>query len=160
MVLFSHMLVGAAIGSKIHSFWAIFVLALVSHFLFDRLPHWEYGRRFGHLLNSSPRQLLFFSLEVSLDLFLGLAIVFWLAWSSPARWLILFGALISLLPDGLIFIFIFLRRSFNWEVKCLEKFYFFHHKIHIPENKNPFVWGIITEALIVILSIYFIPHLF
>lgn len=149
MILFPHMLVGAAIGSKIHSFWVIFVLGIIFHFLADALPHWEYEKDPGNL---SSEKIPFFVSKVFLDLLLGSIIIWWLLGSSPLRFYAFFGAFVSLLPDGFTLLNILSHRKLG----ILNKFHSFHKKVNIFENKNFPIWGVIVEVLIVILSIYFI----
>ncbi|MBU0598494.1 hypothetical protein KKF61_05930 [Patescibacteria group bacterium] len=42
MLLLSHTLTGAVIGQKIDSQAIIIPLALISHFILDHIPHWNY----------------------------------------------------------------------------------------------------------------------
>ncbi len=147
MILFPHMLVGAAIGLKIDNFWAIFILALISHFLFDRLPHWEYVKNLSDL----PREKFpSFILKAVLDLTLGIIIIWCLTSDSPLHSYIFFGAFAAILPDGLTL----LNMLTGKKIKILEKFWSFHKKISIAENKNSPFWGAIIEIAVVILSIY------
>ncbi len=149
MILFPHMLVGAVIGSKINNFWAIFILALISHFLFDRLPHWEYVKNPSNL----PREKFpFFIFKAVLDLTLGIIIIWYLTSASLFHFYIFFGAFTAILPDGLTL----LNMLTGKKIKILEKFWSFHKKVSIAENKNSPFWGAIIEIAVVILSIYFI----
>lgn len=154
MILFPHMLVGAAIGAKVHSFPAIFIIAIILHFTFDALPHWEYGKRIDP--NAIPVKGFFiFCLQATLDFSIG-ALALWFFWKdSPYFYYLAFGGTVSLLPDMLIFFYLLLRFLFNFESKILKKFYHLHHNvIHIPKTKNSLLWGIIIESSAVILAIY------
>jgi len=42
MLLTPHILVGALIGFKIQNPWLVFILAIISHFALDAIPHREY----------------------------------------------------------------------------------------------------------------------
>ena len=42
MIITPHMLVGAAIGARVRNIWLVFILAWLSHYLLDFLPHWDY----------------------------------------------------------------------------------------------------------------------
>jgi len=146
------MLVGAAIGSKIHNFWIIFILGILSHFILDRLPHWEYGRHIK-FTNLTHKEFTIFSLKAFLDLGLGTFFIACFFYGTPDYWYALWGALAGILPDGLLFLFIFLLVLFDQKINWLEKYYNFHKKNHSPENKNSLAQGIIVEGLAVILSL-------
>ncbi len=155
MILFPHMLVGATLAYRVKNFWAIFVIAIFLHFLFDRIPHWEYTVNLK-IKNISIRELSFLLLKASIDLAIGASIIWVFFIDSPYLYYILFGAFISILPDGLVFLHFLFRVLFNREFPILKKFYNFHQNIHIPDDKNHSVWGFAAQSLIIILSIYLI----
>jgi hypothetical protein len=150
-MLFPHLLIGAAIGSKIHSFWAISVLAIILHFSADSLPHWEY-----EIENTIKNKFWLFILKVSIDLGIGLSFIFWFFWNSPLKYYALFGAFMSILPDSFILLrellMIYFNRRFSW----LEKYLNFHEKFHPLNNDRLLFRGIICESLTVALAILLI----
>jgi hypothetical protein len=151
MILFPHMLVGAAIGSKVKNFGAIFVIATLLHFLFDRFPHMEYFPKVK-IKNISMRNfslLIFFAL---IDLAAGFLMIWWFLKDSLYSHYVLTGIFISILPDGLVFLYLFTRRIFNWDIRVLRNFYLFHDYIHISKDNNAPVSGLIIEGLIIVLS--------
>jgi|GEM_PF-477373 len=155
MILFPHMIVGATIGCRIKNFGAIFIVAIFLHFLFDRIPHWEYSAKLK-IKNASLRELSFLFLKALIDLSIGTSII-WLLLRDSVYWpYILFGAFISILPDGVVFMHFLIRSIFNWEIPIFDKFCRFHENIHIPVDKNYPVWGFATQSLIIFLSIYLI----
>ena len=152
------MLVGAALGAKIQSFWLIFIFAIGLHFLFDRLPHWEY--RFAkpdqkvELENISRKMLLIFSIKAMVDFAFG-SLIIWLLWQNSFNlYPVLLGVSAALLPDIAVFLHVFTRAVLGLEIKMLKKFYLFHTKIHILKTKNPPLWGIAIESFVILLSIY------
>jgi len=155
MILTPHMLIGAAIGAKVHNFWAVIILALFSHFLLDRLPHWEYAHK-THLHEKSKKEFSVFALQGMVDFLIGLAIVIWLFWTGPLRWWALVGAIFGMLPDLPMFLLGFTYSLFGRKIKILEKYYWLHHKNHIPRNKNTPGWGVITEILVVLVALWVI----
>ena len=155
MILFPHMLVGATIASRVKNFWAIFAIAIFLHFLFDRIPHWEYTVKLK-IKNISMRELSFLLFKATIDLAVGALIIWAFFIDSSYLLYILFGAFISILPDGVIFLHFLIRVIFNREFPILKKFYDFHENIHIPDDKNYSIWGFATQSLIIILSIYLI----
>lgn len=155
MILLPHMLVGAALGAKIHNFWIIFILGIVLHLATDRLPHWEYNRHIDWEY-ASRRQLVILMVAIPLDLLAGAVVIGLFLIHSPERVYILAGAFFSLLPDGLVFLrhfWVVIFKKKNW---LLEKWYHFHKKLHIPENKNSPFWGAIIEIAVAVLAVYLI----
>lgn len=155
MILFPHMLVGATIGYRVKNFGAIFAIAIFLHFLFDRIPHWEYTGKLK-IKTVSIRELSFLLFKALFDLGIGMLIIWVFLRDSAYLSYILFGAFISILPDGIVFLHFLMRGVFNWEFPILKKFYDVHENIHIPDDKNCSIWGLATQSLIIILSIYLI----
>lgn len=99
MILSVHIVVGATIAAKTGSLaWGL-VLAFLSHYLFDSLPHVGYSikklkqRKWG---KTAPE--LF---KIFLDIFFGFLLVLLFS-KNPA--LALLGGLVAILPDGLNFL--------------------------------------------------------
>ena len=152
MILFPHILVGATIGYRVRNYWAIFAIAIFLHFLFDRIPHWEYTGKLK-IKTVSTREISLLFLKALIDLGIGTLIIWVFLRNSAYFSYILFGAFISILPDGIVFLY-FLTRVFDLEIPILKIFYDFHENIHVPDNKNYSVWGLATQSLIIFLSIY------
>ena len=155
MILFPHMLVGATIGYRVKNFWAIFAIAIFLHFLFDRIPHWEYTGKLK-IKTVSIREIYFLLFKALFDLGIGMLIIWVFLRDSAYLSYILFGAFISILPDGIVFLHFLMRGVFNRELPILKNFYDFHENIHIPDDQNFPVWGLTAQSLIIILSIYLI----
>ncbi len=155
MILFPHMLVGATIGYRVKNFWAIFAIAIFLHFLFDRIPHWEYTGKIK-IKTVSTRELYSLLFKALFDLAIGASII-WVILRDSAYWsYILFGAFISIVPDGIVFLHFLMRAVLNREFSILKRFYDFHENNHIPDDNNCSTWGLTTQSLIIILSIYLI----
>ena len=151
------MLVGAAIGYRVRSFWAIFVVAIFFHFLLDRLPHWEYHGKFDSQ-KIQLRELSHIFFKALLDLSTG-AFILWIFWKdSPYLSYISVGAFISILPDGMTFLHLLMRVLLKRDNPVLEKFYWLHEKNHIQNSRNYPLWGLAAQSLVVILSIYYFIH--
>jgi hypothetical protein len=155
MILFPHMLVGATIGYRVKNYWAIFVIAIFLHFLFDRIPHWEYTAKLK-IQNVSIRELSFLLFKALIDLAVGTLIIWVFLRDSAYLSYILLGAFTSILPDGIVFLHFLMRGVFNRELPILKRFYDFHENIHIQDDKNYAIWGLATQSLIIFLSIYLI----
>jgi hypothetical protein len=157
MILFPHMLVGAAIGSKVKNPGAILVIASFLHFLFDRFPHLEYFKRLP-LNQISIRNLSILSIVAVIDLMVGYLIIWMFLKESMYSYRVLMGVVISILPDGLVFLYISMRGIFNFENKILKKFYSFHNSIHIQSGHNSPLSGFLIESAIITLSIFLILY--
>jgi len=150
MILFPHMLIGAAIGAKIHSLTAVFILSVISHFIADKLPHWEYiDKQLTEF--KSKKEWLVFLIKVLLDFSLGLLILFYFFWQSPIWSAVALGALASILPDFLI-----LLNCLFPKIKILESYRNFHHQSHLKGGRDKIFLSFFSEALVVLLMIYLI----
>lgn len=155
MILFPHMLVGATIGYRVRNYWAIFVIAIFLHFLFDRIPHWEYTGKLK-IKNVSIRELFFLLFKALIDLAVGTLTIWVFLRDSTYLSYILLGAFVSILPDGIVFLHFLMRGVFNRDFPVLKRFCDFHENIHIQDDKNYAIWGLATQSLIIFLSIYLI----
>jgi len=92
MILLPHMLIGAALGAKVHNFWIIFFGSLLLHLATDTLPHWDYVQKKYY------NKIWLLAGATILDIALGYAAIFLImgrdAWPY-AFW----GAAFSLAPD-------------------------------------------------------------
>ena len=131
MIYTPHILIGAAIGAKTHNLGLIIILGLISHFIMDKIPHWDYPV-YKYIKNfeetKSFKSLLPLILKSTIDVFIGLAIVFVAAWYKNILdfhniIFILLGIFFSLLPD------IILAPMVIWLSKDFSKKYIqFHEK--------------------------------
>lgn len=147
MVLAVHLLAGAAIVSKINSTPLALVLAFLSHFFLDALPHYEYSIKY---LKERTWRYAFLDLsKIFLDIGCGILAIFLF---SDNFSLALIGGMVTFLPDGLTLLyFIFPRNA------ALKWFFVFHCKIvHYPEKdkKMPLFQGILGQTITVFASIF------
>jgi len=117
MIIIPHMLVGAAIGRRVHNIWLVFIFGFISHYLLDFLPHWDYLSR---IEITNPDHLI----KIGLDFILGVSIIFILIRSCSKKWLVLVGIIAALLPDFLNVIYY--SFGFQW----LELLSQLHHTAH------------------------------
>lgn len=148
MILFPHFLAGAAITSQIQSAPLAMLLAFLSHYLLDVLPHIEY--RIGDIKARNLQKSFFSFVKITLDILIGIFIVLSLA-QKPL--LALMGGFFAILPDGLTFLSFFFLKN-----KLLQKHLFFHHqKIHFLRNKKiPFFGKILIQVSVIAVSIFFL----
>ncbi|MBU3901331.1 hypothetical protein KKF25_01665 [Patescibacteria group bacterium] len=151
MILSVHLLVGAAIGSKVKNYWAIFILATLSHFILDAIPHWEYT---DLTANVSGDVFMTVTVKALLDILIGVSVISWFFKSSrlvqPAFW----GALFALLPDGLIFTYVLAQVFFGWPLTFLVGPIAFHDKIHYTDGSDLLFWRIAAEAIVAAVALF------
>lgn len=149
MVLFPHMLIGAVIGSKIANFWAVFVLGIISHFLADAIPHWDY---IEDLKNELKNNRLIFALKAGADFLAGAGLIYLAFHSSPLFPFIVAGALAAILPDFWVFVDYFCQVFFKVKNRLLGASYVIHKKIHFPKEKESLKQGLAWESLVVLIT--------
>lgn len=148
MILFPHMMAGAAIGSKISNKKLIFfliLLSLLSHYLLDAIPHFEYDVT---ALNNGLNLNFFIAAgKVLLDVATGFFFIFFLLRKQKALPYALAGAFVALAPDFLIFL--------SWQLNnlgFLNDVLAFGTMVHFPNNNlTSLELGITTQIAAVAL---------
>lgn len=158
MVITPHLLIGAAIGAKIKNFGWIIILGIISHFILDKIPHWDYGEKtiVKFRENKSLKLLILFLVELFIDCSIGLSVAAIIIWQKNLLELkylifIVFGILISLLPDVILgFVWIFYKNLRPFSKKYIN----FHEKIFHSGKiiKKPTLLGLGTEILISLIA--------
>ncbi len=151
MILSVHLLAGAAIGSKVKNYWVIFILALISHFVLDAIPHWEYT---GLGTNISGDVFMAVTVKALLDILIGVIVIGCLFKSSRLARPTLWGAFGTLLPDGLIFTYALAQVFFNWHLAFLTYPIAFHNKVHFTDGTTFLFWRIAAEVIIAAISLF------
>ncbi|MBI1866600.1 MAG: hypothetical protein HY005_03445 [Candidatus Staskawiczbacteria bacterium] len=144
MILTAHLLLGAAIASKIEYAPAALFMAFLSHYFLDILPHIEYS-----ISNISEKQWQKSApdiLSVFLDFFFGILLILIFSNNQP---IIYMGAFVALIPDSLTII------SSVFPNKILSKHDQLHRgKIHFLKYKKISIfWRISSQILAIIISI-------
>ncbi len=144
MILIVHILLGALIVLKVKPLFLALILALISHYFLDLLPHRDYS--IDNIRKKDWQQafrkefiLIFF------DIFSAVVLIFLL---SENVLLSFIGAFFSTLPDGLHLLY---RIRPNEFLRIHQQF---HQKINWSENKTPLFWGVLTQVIIVAITIY------
>ena len=157
MIFTPHIIVGAAIGAKMHNLGLIVILGLLTHFIMDRIPHWDYSWLGIKNFKKTKNFKALFSdfLKMGIDCTLGLLIVFPFLWYKNFlnfNYLpfILLGIFVSLLPDIVFGLVRFLAGRPTKYTEICEKN--FHYKNKEKEGKITFL-NISTEILVIIISI-------
>ncbi len=145
MILLSHTITGAIIGQKLGNPYLISIIALVSHFLLDMIPHWNYdipGKfsswKFMHILPDIIPSILIY-------------LVF--LFSFPDQWLnVNLGVCFAILPD-----FLTLTKLFPGLKDFFKPLNKFHKKIQ-RETKTVFT-GLTTQIIYISLLIVILIYL-
>jgi len=143
MVITPHMLVGTAIGLHSNNIWMAFSFGLISHYLMDFLPHWEY---LTNLKISKSNKII---TKLIFDFVLGFVLVLILIWSEPQKVIIAFAVFGALLPDFIQGIY------FNFSIKQLKIFHRFHYRIHYWKDLS-FWQGLPATLIVIIISLFLI----
>lgn len=159
MVLTPHAVVGAALASAFGlGPGGAFVAGFASHFLLDSIPHWDYKLDSADIDEENPfnddipmnQEALWDWVKIGSDLILGLGFVFlFFAMNGQSVGVIslLAGALGGILPDGLQFLFMKLRRE------PLKTFFRFHIFVHSTYRVRDSFWGLLWQGVILLLAL-------
>ncbi len=152
MTATGHALIVAAIATLIPNPTLSMPLAILSHFVGDKLPHWDVMTD----KNKSKRQIL---IQSAIDVLVGFALVwaiFIFAWHSANPVLILLSAFVAQLPDWLeLPYFIFGKQipifDLNYKAQKWIHDVWFNSRLKAP-------WGIITQVVVVLFFIWLSLH--
>lgn len=168
MILTPHILTGVFVGSKVKNPLFGAILALISHYILDSLPHWEYKfiKNWRHFQKRklSPSDLekiklsIIGSFKVIIDLSVGfflisLIFLYFKSFSLKNMIFIYIFAFLSIIPDILIFLYWLMPKNY-----FLKKHYKFHYLIHFPKKKNLKIqkFGFLIELILIIFILFFI----
>lgn len=164
MILGTHIIVAAAVSKPV---WSqpilVFLFSLVSHYLMDMIPHWEYnlssvdfpkGRPLESRLRMDFKAIIWDLFKIAIDILAGTIVLFYVLniqfdFNSLAMlFLLILGAI---LPDSLWVFYWFFPKS---PLVYLQKF---HVNLHpnLSLRDRPLV-GIASQSLIVIFAIVII----
>lgn len=138
------MLLGALIGQKIYSPALAIILALLSHYFLDLIPHIEYP--IENIVKKQWKKAAPDIFRVLLDFTLGILIIFSFSRNQP---IIYICALFAILPDGLSILSLIVK------TRVLEK----HNKLHqekihfLKYKKISIFWRVLSQVILVIVLI-------
>ncbi|MBI3631686.1 MAG: hypothetical protein HY219_02370 [Candidatus Staskawiczbacteria bacterium] len=149
MILSAHLLLGAAIASKIKYVPMAIILALLSHYFLDLIPHIEYSIK--NIKEKQWRKSAPDIARVFLDFLFGMLLVLIFSNNQP---LIYVCAIVALIPDSLTVI------SSIFPNKALSMHDEIHtEKIHFLKYKKISVfWRIFSQVLAIIISVILLKY--
>lgn len=141
MILATHLVVGAAVGSQINNLAAAIGINLLLHYLLDSIPHWDYLEKI--LKKDIPK--------IAVDFLVGVMLLVPLCFIFSDvinLTMFLLGAATGILPD-------ILQGLYNlFSLKFLNFHYRFHHFIHFQKNQ-PFLKGFGIQLILAIAGLLF-----
>jgi len=146
-----HVAVGAAIATKIPNPLISIPLAFASHFLLDKIPHWNPHlntelKKFGKV---SKNGTLIVAADVTLSLLVGGFFASTTLPNTAHAITVLLASFASVLPDVIEGPYFFLR----WDNSLIKKWIKFQKSIQVD---TAFVPGVVTQILTVAASFYWI----
>lgn len=142
-----HFLVGAVIGKYINNIWLMIILAILSHYALDIIPHFSpRGPKVckGHLIEKKYiKKVAIWALEI----FFGIALLLFLIYLNKEKTtLMVLGAFFAWFPDLLCFV------SWRHNIGFLNKILPRPGNIFYNRTKSLF-WGILTNLIIAVAAI-------
>lgn len=141
MLLTPHMVVGGIIGDLIQNIPAALILGIISHFIFDGLPHVEtstfkkyFGRKKGEKLTFL--EMVFEVFEIAV----GLTIMFYFWKFHNYQMPIFWGAFGAALPDLIDNV-----PFWSWNLRkypVFKQVHWLHNKIHFDLNEKNWYLGL------------------
>lgn len=146
-----HVALGVAIALKTGNPWVAIPLSLASHFLLERVPHWNPHlnteiKTYGKLTNKTK---FIIAIDTTLALALGLFIAYKALPDTNLFLTIILSAFTSILPDLLespYFFFGVKNKYMKWWIDLQKS---------IQVDATPF-WGILTQVVVLSACIFWI----
>lgn len=145
MLSIAHGTAGALIALKISSPYLSIPLVLASHYLEDRIPHWDIGQGLSSWKKTRKAaflQELFFDFPLSILL---VYLIFQIG--QPFNWRVWLGWFFGLLPDFLEFPYLFLDMKFT-PIRQLAAFHSWVHR-STPDK----LLGLLPQILLILSSL-------
>ena len=143
MILLVHLISGAVIGQKILNTILAIILAFLSHYFLDSLPHVEYN--IENITKKQWSKILPNILNITLDFCIGILLI---SMFSDNRLIVYVCGLSAAAPDILTVLY-YLAPN-----RILKIHYGFHQKIHfLKQIKISKFWRIVSQTIVVIISI-------
>lgn len=146
-----HVIVGAAIATKIPNPLIALPMALMSHFILEKVPHWNphlntEKEKHGKVTTRSTQIVV---LDASLALLSGSLIAFRGYPNYQSMTIILLASLFSILPDLIEAPYFFLKYDRPWVRKWIK------FQKSLQEDASPAL-GLFTQAITIIIALWWI----
>jgi hypothetical protein len=146
-----HVAVGAAIASKIPNPLIAIPLSFLSHFVLDKVPHWNphiisETKKFGKPTEKSTNIII---VDSTVALILGSTIAYNALPNTIMAISIMLCSFFSILPDLIEFPYFYFKRR--------DKFYTVWSSFQksIQTDTTPF-WGLLTQFIVIVAAVFWI----
>jgi len=155
MILIVHVILGSAIGSLVNNVPLAIILALLSHYVLDFIPHLDYPVK--NFSQKQWRKSVPEFLRIFFDFFAGMLLIYLFSSNRP---IIYICGFIAAAPDTLTA----LKYAFPGN-RFLEDHYKLHEKLHFWNDTQPphkasarqekisNFWRILSQATVIVISI-------
>lgn len=158
MILSTHSIVGAATAVASSNPITGFIAALLSHYILDTIPHWQYNLKSRKLSEKKDeivdmvvgKNLFYDFLRIGIDIMFRLLISLLFIWNGSIDNLILIlsGVAGGVLPDALQFLYLKIKKE---PLISIHRFHgYFHNKL--DWSKKPLL-GISIQVVIILFVI-------
>lgn len=146
-----HVMVGAAIAVKIGNPFIAIPLAFASHFVLERVPHWNphINTEFKKYGKVTKKSTIITAVDASLALLIGTGIAYSYLPNSALAFNILACSFASVLPDVIEAPYFFLKAKSNF----IKRWIGFQKSLQV--DTTPF-WGILTQILAIVTTIWWL----
>jgi len=146
-----HVIVGAAIATKIPNPWISIPLVFLSHLAIETVPHWNPHlntemAKHGHVTKKST---VIVAVDATIALISGLVIANQVMPNVNHAITIIACCFVAALPDFVEGPYFFLNMRWNW----VQKWMAFQKSI---QTDTGVFWGLLTQVLIILASIWWI----
>jgi hypothetical protein len=147
-----HFFTGSALSlSLTNDIYIAFLIGLISHHLFDRLPHLDLNifdqNKYNSIKNWDLKVWLLVILEFLF--FLILTFYFLSRFDFSLQKIGVFGGIGAIFPD----IFTILIKNFYPRIKIFDFYFNFHKNFHFELKKKNYLIPVLVEILLIIFSI-------
>ncbi|MDO8743423.1 MAG: hypothetical protein Q7J30_02645 [Candidatus Azambacteria bacterium] len=164
MILASHIIISGILGSETQNYFFAGVIGLVSHYVLDAIPHWDFylSPNFGAQTKIKDggfvKERIFWKeiSKVVIDIAIGFGLLFIFAnfYKNTNTVPLIISGVFSILPDALILLYWITNWKFlKWNFDIQE----FAHNLTRSKTNSSFRFGIITQIAtigIVFLMLY------
>lgn len=148
-----HVAIGIAIATKFSNPWVSIPLSLASHFVLDKVPHWNPHTFTETKKHGYPKKQTF--IITTVDIFLALVLGLYFASQNlpdiNQAFNIIACSFFSVLPDVSKYPFFLFKKT---RVGIYKKWVEHERRLQV-ETQKPF-WGIVTQILVIIASMWWI----
>ena len=148
-----HVAVGAALAIKLGNPYLAIPLSFASHFVLDKIPHWNPHTYTETVKNGGPSKstIIITAVDISISIALGIGIAYSVLPNTSLALTIIASCLASVLPDVSKYPFFVLK---NTRRGLYKKWVEAERKFQVQTNS--LFWGLITQILIILTSVWWI----